>query len=117
MKRFHFAVVLVLAGVVLTSHVWAGDWPQWRGPNRDGKSTETGLLKAWPADGPAILWKAAGVGGGYSAPAVVSGRVYGMGYRGADEVAWALSSDSVDPSRVSFGTSASSMDSILAILG
>ena len=44
----------------------AGDWPQWRGPNRDGKSAETGLLQSWPDGGPALLWKAAGLGVGYA---------------------------------------------------
>ena len=37
-------------------------WPQWRGPNRDGISKETGLLKEWPANGPSLVWKAAGAG-------------------------------------------------------
>ena len=40
-------------------------WPQWRGPNRDGVSKETGLLKQWPADGPPLVWKATGAGRGY----------------------------------------------------
>ena len=34
-----------------------GNWPQWRGPNRDGISTETGLLKQWPASGPPLVGK------------------------------------------------------------
>ena len=33
------------------------DWPQWRGPERDGNSKETGLLKQWPAGGPKLLWQ------------------------------------------------------------
>lgn len=57
----------------------AGDWPQWRGVNRDGKSTDTGLLKEWPAEGPPLLWKAGGLGRGYSSPTVVGGRIYTMG--------------------------------------
>src|SRR5947209_8176182 len=41
----------------------AGDWPQWRGPNRDGVSPETGLRTDWPPDGPPVVWKAkSGVG-------------------------------------------------------
>src|ERR1017187_8815162 len=36
---------------------WAADWPQWRGPNRDGISSETGLLEAWPKGGPPLVWK------------------------------------------------------------
>jgi outer membrane protein assembly factor BamB len=68
----------------------AGEWPQWRGPDRTGISRETGLLKSWPAGGPKLLWKADGLGGGYSTPSVAGGRIFGMGYRGEDEVVWAL---------------------------
>jgi len=53
----------------------AGDWPQFRGPDRDGTSTETGLLRAWPEGGPEVLWSTE-VGQGYSAAAIHSGRVY-----------------------------------------
>jgi outer membrane protein assembly factor BamB len=55
------------------------DWPQFRGPDRDGHSPDTGLLKQWPADGPALLWKAEGVGIGYSSVAVVGDLVLTMG--------------------------------------
>lgn len=58
-----------------------GDWPQWRGANRDGISKETGLLKQWPTDGPPLLWKATGAGRGYSSLAIVGGRLYTMGLR------------------------------------
>jgi outer membrane protein assembly factor BamB len=63
----------------------ADDWPQWRGPNRDGISKETGLLKAWPKDGPKQLWKNAMIGGGYSTPSVVSDRVYLLGDKDKQE--------------------------------
>ncbi len=46
------------------------DWSQWRGPRRDGISEETGLLRSWPADGPARLWTATEIGRGYSSPIV-----------------------------------------------
>ena len=62
-----------------------GNWPQWRGPNRDGISTETGLLKQWPADGPPLVWKIAGAGTGYSSLAIANGRIYTMGLRGDRE--------------------------------
>ena len=55
------------------------DWPQWRGPRRDGISEETGLLSSWPEDGPTRLWTAAGVGRGYSSPIVVDETVYVTG--------------------------------------
>ena len=55
------------------------DWPQWQGPNRDNISTETGLAKEWPADGPTMLWSAEGIGEGYSTVAVANGRIYTTG--------------------------------------
>ncbi|MDB6033203.1 MAG: polyvinylalcohol dehydrogenase [Verrucomicrobiales bacterium] len=87
--------LLLVAGLIaLASSVHGGDWPQWRGPNRDGKSTDTGLLKQWPEGGPKQLWKATGLGGGYSTPSVVEGRVFGSGYRGEEEYIWALDASS-----------------------
>ena len=66
--------------LVFTSLLTApGDWPTWRGPKRDGISTETGLLKAWPKEGPMLAWKATGLGTGYSAVSVADGRVITMG--------------------------------------
>jgi outer membrane protein assembly factor BamB len=66
------------------------DWPQWQGPDRTAVSKETGLLHEWPKDGPQLLWKAKDLGGGYSAPSVAAGRVFGMSNRGNEEVVWAL---------------------------
>jgi outer membrane protein assembly factor BamB len=63
----------------------ADDWPQWRGPERDGTSKETGLLQRWPEGGPKLLWKSTVVGDGYSTPVVVKGRVYLMGNKGMDD--------------------------------
>lgn len=60
----------------------SGDWPQWRGPNRDGVSAETGLLKEWPKDGPPLSWKTTGLGIGYSGVSVVGQRLFTMGDRG-----------------------------------
>jgi len=54
----------------------AHEWPGWRGPNRDGKSPDTGLLKEWPPEGPKLLWKAENIGKGYSSVAVSRGLVY-----------------------------------------
>jgi outer membrane protein assembly factor BamB len=60
------------------------DWPQWRGPNRDGISKETGILKTWPAEGPKVLWKSP-IGEGYSSVAISQGRIYTMDSKGEDE--------------------------------
>ncbi|MBE3068998.1 MAG: PQQ-binding-like beta-propeller repeat protein [Planctomycetes bacterium] len=57
------------------------DWPQWRGPNRDGVSAETGLLAEWPPEGPPLEWKISGLGDGYSSVAIVGRRLYTMGDR------------------------------------
>ncbi len=60
------------------------DWPQWRGPARDGTSKESGLLKQWPAAGPKLLWQVNDIGDGYSTPVVVGSRIYVMSNRGLD---------------------------------
>ena len=59
-------------------------WPQWRGPNRDGISPETGWRKDWPADGPPKSWSAQ-VGVGVSSPVVADGRVIAQGNNGEDQ--------------------------------
>jgi outer membrane protein assembly factor BamB len=69
------------AGAAATA---AGDWPQWRGPLRDGISAETALLERWPADGPKQLWVYRDAGLGYSGPAIVGGMLYTMGVRQVD---------------------------------
>ena len=59
-------------GLVHAAAAWGeapanqGDWPQWRGPNRDGISLDQRLLKDWPADGPKVVWQVESVGVGYS---------------------------------------------------
>jgi outer membrane protein assembly factor BamB len=54
----------------------AADWPQWRGPSRTGISTETGLLRQWPAAGPRLVWRIDAIGDGFSTPSVVGDRLY-----------------------------------------
>jgi outer membrane protein assembly factor BamB len=61
------------------------DWPQWRGPRRDGVSTETGLLPDWPEKGPPEAWRVKG-GSGYSAVVVTGGRAFTMLREGNQEV-------------------------------
>jgi outer membrane protein assembly factor BamB len=70
----------LLAGASVTIQA-LDDWPQWRGPRRDGVSAERGLLKAWPESGPPLAWKATGAGQGYSSFAVAGGRLYTLGAR------------------------------------
>jgi outer membrane protein assembly factor BamB len=76
LARFNTAATLIL---LVSTSVNAGDWAQWRGPNRDAKSTETDLLDAWPENGPPLAWKVDGLGGGYSSVAIADGKIYTLG--------------------------------------
>lgn len=84
-----FAVVVAVSACPVLSGEF--DWPQWQGPDRTGHSTETGLLKEWPKDGPQLVWKIQGLGGGDSTPSITAGRIFGMSHQGEDEIVWALS--------------------------
>ena len=81
-----FRLRLVSATLVslLPLTVSAADWPQWRGPERNGISKETGLAKEWPKEGPKLLWQAKEIGDGYSTPAVVGERLYLISNKGLD---------------------------------
>ena len=70
--------------------VSAADWPQWRGPNRDGKSLETGLLASWPRGGPKLVWSKSGIGHGFSSATVAGGMVYVTGDVDGKLTIWAL---------------------------
>jgi outer membrane protein assembly factor BamB len=63
------------AWLVISAAVYADDWPQWLGPQRDGVWRETGILDKFPKGGPKRRWKV-DVGLGYAGPAVAAGRVY-----------------------------------------
>lgn len=65
-------------------------WPQWRGPRRDGISRETGLLAAWPEEGPPLLWSVKGLGRGWSSPVISRGRLFITGDTGDALVVHAL---------------------------
>jgi outer membrane protein assembly factor BamB len=83
MKKRLLLFVAVCIGLSLLA-VDAADWPQWRGLQRNGISQETGLLRAWPKDGPKLLWQVKDIGEGYSAPAVVGSRLYLLSNRGLE---------------------------------
>ena len=61
------------------------EWHQWRGPNRDGISHETGLLTNWPDGGPKEVWRTP-LGDGYSSVSISDGRAYTMYTEGEDEI-------------------------------
>jgi outer membrane protein assembly factor BamB len=72
-----------LAALLLAAAARADDWPQWMGPTRDDHWAETGILQKFPAGGPKKLWFHP-VGGGYSGPAVVAGKVFVTDYQSTD---------------------------------
>jgi outer membrane protein assembly factor BamB len=93
---FCFSAISVRTSANLAAS--SSDWPQWRGPERDGISKETGLLKRWPAEGPKLLWQVDDIGDGYSTPAVVGTRIYLMSNRGFEnEFVQALSTEDGKP--------------------
>ena len=73
------AVLLSMSHPTVVSAQKPGNWPQWRGLNRDGVSTETGMAKQWPESGPAVAWQVDNVGVGYSSIAVHDGRFFTQG--------------------------------------
>jgi len=74
------------AAAFVAANLTAGDWPQWRGPDRNGISTEK-ISAVWPADGPRVLWRAS-VGTGFSSLSVSQGRVYTMGNTSNQDTIW-----------------------------
>ena len=85
-------LLISLLAVVLAAASPAADWPQWRGPNRDGKSGEVGLLKQWPPEGPKLAWKALALGKGYSSVSQVGQRLFTIADRDGASFVIALSS-------------------------
>lgn len=88
MACFAAATLIITANISLEQTI-ATDWPQWQGPERNAVSGETGLLQEWPEGGPRLIWRADGLGGGDSAPAIVDGRIYGLSNRDGKEIVWA----------------------------
>jgi outer membrane protein assembly factor BamB len=84
-----YLTALLLVGALPAT----ADWPQWRGPERSGKSPESGLLQEWPEGGPSMEWRSAGLGVGYSSLAVVGDRIYTMGDLDDGQYALALSAE------------------------
>jgi outer membrane protein assembly factor BamB len=82
---FRRTVTVALFAMSIASVAWGDDWPQWRGPHRDGTSKETGLLQEWKPEGPALLWHVKDVGEGYSTPSVVGNRLYLLASRALND--------------------------------
>lgn len=83
-------ILSVLIACLMVRSVLAEDWPQYRGPDRNEVSTETGLLQKWPAGGPQLLWTCKSAGIGYSGVAIVKDRLWTIGGRDDTEHLLAL---------------------------
>ncbi len=75
MKKLTISITLLL----FCLQIFAQECIQWRGPNRDGIYSETGLLKQWPENGPKMLWHFDELGDGHSSATVTSNAVYTAG--------------------------------------
>ena len=75
------AVFSMFVILMSSATAFASDSPHFRGLNRDGVYPESGLLKSWPDDGPAVAWSAKGIGEGYSSPSIVGDTIYVSGQR------------------------------------
>jgi outer membrane protein assembly factor BamB len=73
------ASIACLSFIITAQAAFAADWPQWRGPNRDGRSEETGLIRNWNAQRPTLEWMVEGMGRGYASLSAVGGRLYTTG--------------------------------------
>jgi outer membrane protein assembly factor BamB len=95
MYNWRLIIPLILIGsLILTNAAYPADqdsfWPQFHGPNRDNISTEKGLLKKWPDNGPDLLWTTKDLGHGYSSISIADGMIYTAGSIEKDTVIIAL---------------------------
>jgi outer membrane protein assembly factor BamB len=77
--------LIIIALLMYPSLIKAADWPQWWGPERNGISHETGLLKEWPTEGPTLHWQIKNLGSGYGTPVVVGDRLYVVVNEGVED--------------------------------
>lgn len=86
--KFRLVLTLVLSVGLAAStggqSAPSADWPQWRGPQRNGVSNETGLLKQWSTSGPPVVWTSSNLGSGYGSISVAGDRVFVQGLKGRE---------------------------------
>jgi len=86
----YFSTMLVIQIFMFNFPLAADDWPQWRGPERNGQSKEVNLLKSWPGGGPKLIWSKEGLGDGFSSVSVSNGRLYITGVVDEQEMLTAM---------------------------
>ena len=85
----------IATAAIVAANLRAADWPQWRGPDRNGISSEK-VSAVWPAEGPKVLWQAS-VGTGFSSLAVSQGRAYTMGNTSNQDTIWCFDANTGKP--------------------
>jgi outer membrane protein assembly factor BamB len=85
LKALFTTLAITAISITACTPALAQDWPQWRGPNRDGISKEKGLLHEWREEGPKLLWQKKDLGNGYSTPAIKDGRIFLINNKGLDD--------------------------------
>ena len=103
MKRSFIKIIFAAVLVAITGNSYSQQ-TGWRGPGRTGIYNESGLLKVWPASGPALIWEAEGIGMGYSSATVTTDAIYITGIRGDKDVLTAFTQDGKKKWDVEYGT-------------
>ncbi len=93
---------LLLCALAAAFSLSAQDGIQWRG-DRTGVYKETGLLKQWPAEGPALLWHFDGLGNGYSSVSIHQDQLYVTGYQDQKGYLYVLGTDGKLRHKVMYG--------------
>jgi outer membrane protein assembly factor BamB len=93
-----------MIGFLISSESIAIDWPQWRGPERNGVSQENNLLTIWPENGPDLLWSKEGLGKGFSSVSSANGRLYITGIVDKEEMLTALDLDGTIQWQTTYGS-------------
>ncbi|MEI8007859.1 MAG: polyvinylalcohol dehydrogenase, partial [Bacteroidota bacterium] len=89
-----YQITVILSLLLFSNTIFSQEAAQWRGKDRDGIYNETGLLRSWPAEGPALLWHFDNIGDGHSSAAVVShDRIFTSGAIGGKGQVFAFTLD------------------------
>ncbi len=88
-RTTRFALIAICIALPLAA--FAGDWPQWHGPDANNISPETGINKNWNANPPRELWRVSLHDNGYAGPSVADGKVFIIDHVGAEDIVRAIS--------------------------
>ena len=89
-RRVTFGLALSLMVLALVATTVRADWPQFRGPDRNGKAEATGLMDGWPQGGPEMEWVFEDLGFGYASVCVTNGHIYTTGMEDKKGYVYAL---------------------------